>query len=100
MTEVLWESPEEILPILKQRIAERLELLVKVRSEFVEGSWKKQMDAHYFKALDMKSNFIKTLERKKLINKNLVKELKKQALLNKKLSLSVLLVDTLADRPE
>lgn len=35
------------------------------------------MDAHYFKALDIKSNDVKILERKRLINKNLIKELKK-----------------------
>lgn len=35
------------------------------------------MDSHYFKSLDIKSNYVKMNERKKLINKNLIKELKK-----------------------
>lgn len=82
--EIIKENPEEILPILLQRVEERLELVEKVKEEFSETTWRKSMDIHYYKALDTKSNYMKVLERKKLINKNLIKELKRQTVVNKK----------------
>lgn len=56
------------------------------------------MDENYFKALDIKSNFIKMMERKKLINKNLLKELKRQGALNKRHHQGLVLVDTINDK--
>ena len=40
------------------------------------------MAISYYKALDIKANTTKILERKKLINKNLIKELNDQQLIN------------------
>ena len=70
---------------------------MQVKKELSQTTWKKQMDSHYYKSLDIKSNFIKILERKKLINKNLIKELKRQALLNKNFPNGIILVDTIND---
>lgn len=52
------------------------------------------MATSYYKALDIKANTTKILERKKLINKNLIKELNDQQLLNNKFERKINIVNS------
>ena len=46
----------------------------KVRNDFSLNNWRKSISSNYYKALDIKSNSTKIIERKKLINKSLIKD--------------------------
>jgi hypothetical protein len=93
--ELIEEKPEEILPILENRIVEKVNLLEKVKKEFTENNWKNAMKYNYYKALDVKSNSIKSHEKDKLVNKNLINELKTIHNCNKNLVDQIFLTNTI-----
>lgn len=45
-----------------------------MRNDFSLNNWRKAIATNYYKALDIKSNSTKIIERKKLINKSLIKD--------------------------
>lgn len=95
--ELMEEKPEDILPILQNRIIEKVELLEKVKNEFAENNWKNSMDYNFYKALDVKSNSIKSIEKDKLVNKSLINELKHIQIKNKKLNDKILITNTIGN---
>ena len=95
--ELMEEKPEQILPILENRIVEKVGLLEKVKNEFAENNWKNSMKYNFYKALDVKSNSIKSLEKDKLVNKSLINELKHIQIKNKKLDDKIIITTTICN---
>ncbi len=92
---LLISYPDQISPIILNRLKQRLKLLEKSKSNYSGDNWQKTMKQDYYKALDVKSNYIKIIEKRYLINNSLLKSFKDSYDINRKLQDRVVLTKTI-----
>lgn len=75
LEEVRKRQPQ-VLQIVRDRLAERIEILEGGKRNLVESSWLPRVSANFYKGLDQRTTSLKVQERNGLHNKSLVEQLK------------------------
>lgn len=74
--EELKRRQRQVGETVRQRLLQRIQFLEVKKRELVDGTWAGRMSGNFYKALDVRSNCLKTQERLSISNKALVEQLK------------------------